>query len=114
MNGTSSLFFVFPHLVHLNSAQAEEHRTEARPNDIFRSAVSLNHPYTIPLFYDIQPFGTPTPPAIAAGYSNALKGWQSSVYEPMIPMILSSVLSIACIKCNVHKQIRRELQQRLD
>ena len=66
--------FVFPHLVHLNSAQAEEHRTEARPNDIFRSAVSLNHPYTIPLFYDIQPFGTPTPPAIAAGYSNALKG----------------------------------------
>ena len=74
MNGTSSLFFVFPHLVHLNSAQAEEHRTEARPNDIFRSAVSLNHPYTIPLFYDIQPFGTPTPPAIAAGYSNALKG----------------------------------------
>ena len=47
MNGTSSLFLVFPHLVLLNSTQADGHRTEAHPNDVFRSAVSLIHPYTI-------------------------------------------------------------------
>ena len=35
------ILFYFPHIVHLHSTEAEEHRTEAHPYDEFRRAVSL-------------------------------------------------------------------------
>ena len=58
MNGTSSLFLVFPHLVLLNSTQADGHRTEAHPNDVFRSAIAkwlVGHPGLPPCMTTMVP-----------------------------------------------------------